>query len=551
MRILNKLILEAGFTKAFKKLYEDYTTSLDDRINKLEEYTEIMGELPEADLTFDAHCEIEKWTEENKATLKPFFYIPFFESTCPVPYPEENPNDPAKDADMDFSVVSEASNDINSNSHNYIVKFLIKDFDDQQSYKIKYSINGTEQDLLTIGSGGSTTIAVPQEPGAYTYKFIEILNSDGAKSIKEVNRIKSITIGDGGVLEKLSTIDEALQGPAADYPDSITKEPRKIIPELTEDQIIERLIIRVLSQNDNSKNFFRFIENITGSNLLNKVRSKIIKIVENERERLNDLREAAENKIQKRLDRAVGSSQKKVLKKKLQELKKENKKEKDRLSKRVPILPGFDPDPINKYIFQEEHSDMPDDIPEYINKNSIIRVTYVSYLDKYTDNAAVNRAVTRAKENLYDKEKERWRETQRKWARHLEEINKEEQEEDGENPYMIMASAIIKYWQSSATQPFSKSPPVPPCNTQPPLTGIYAPVYYGSKTLLANDLRRAWNNGKIFSVQPANPVASKLVASGVALACAKHLLLLKFLYLGGITTPVSPIPMIGFVPVAF
>ena len=69
--------------------------------------------------------------------------------------------------------------------------------------------------------------------------------------------------------------------------------------------------------------------------------------------------------------------------------------------------------------------------------------------------------------------------------------------------------------------------------------------------MLADDLRRAWNNGKIFEVQPANPVASKLVASAVAVSFAKHLALLKFLYLGGITTPAGPVPMVGFVPIAF
>ena len=69
--------------------------------------------------------------------------------------------------------------------------------------------------------------------------------------------------------------------------------------------------------------------------------------------------------------------------------------------------------------------------------------------------------------------------------------------------------------------------------------------------MLANDLRRAWNNGKIFEVQPANPIASKLVAAAVAVSFAKHLALLKFLYLGCITTPAGPVPMFGFVPVTF
>jgi hypothetical protein len=111
-----------------------------------------------------------------------------------------------------------------------------------------------------------------------------------------------------------------------------------------------------------------------------------------------------------------------------------------------------------------------------------------------------------------------------------------------------MATAIIDYWKSTLQKPFKPTPPIPPCNTTTPLTGIYSPISYGSESTLANDLRRAWNTGKSFSKLPLTPIASKAVASAVSVACAKHLISLKFLYLGGITTPVSPIPMIGFVP---
>ena len=54
-----KPILEEGFKKAFKKLYEDYDTSLEDR-KTIEKYRDMMEGLPTADLSFDANCEIEK-----------------------------------------------------------------------------------------------------------------------------------------------------------------------------------------------------------------------------------------------------------------------------------------------------------------------------------------------------------------------------------------------------------------------------------------------------------------------------------------------------------
>jgi hypothetical protein len=40
-------------------------------------------------------------------------------------------------------------------------------------------------------------------------------------------------------------------------------------------------------------------------------------------------------------------------------------------------------------------------------------------------------------------------------------------------------------------------------------------------------------------------------STAVAGAYALHLLEFKLLYLGGIPTPVGPVPMVGFVPVVF
>jgi len=149
------------------------------------------------------------------------------------------------------------------------------------------------------------------------------------------------------------------------------------------------------------------------------------------------------------------------------------------------------------------------------------------------------------KEKLYQAEKEDWLQRLRDWA-NSQEGETEESEGDG---YNIMAGAIIDYWKSTAITPFEPTPPVPPCNIPAPTGGIYTPIGYGSQSTLANDLRKAWNTGKSFSKVPLTPVASKAVATAVSVACAKHLLTLKFLYLGGISTPVGPVPMVGFVPV--
>ena len=119
------------------------------------------------------------------------------------------------------------------------------------------------------------------------------------------------------------------------------------------------------------------------------------------------------------------------------------------------------------------------------------------------------------------------------------------------DPYMMMARVTIAYWYACIVQPFKKSPSAPPALIVPPLGGIYIPIYYGSANRLANHLRRAWNTGKSFSKLPAKQPPAIAVSTAVAGAYAIHLLEFKLLYLGGIPTPVGPVPMVGFVPVVF
>ena len=121
----------------------------------------------------------------------------------------------------------------------------------------------------------------------------------------------------------------------------------------------------------------------------------------------------------------------------------------------------------------------------------------------------------------------------------------------GGDPYEEMAAVTIAYWYACLVKPFAPTPSALPALIPPPLTGIYIPLYYGSKKRLANNLRKAWNTGKTFSVLPAPMPPALAVSTAVAAAYALHLLEFKLLYLGGIPTPVGPVPMVGFVPVVF
>ena len=127
--------------------------------------------------------------------------------------------------------------------------------------------------------------------------------------------------------------------------------------------------------------------------------------------------------------------------------------------------------------------------------------------------------------------------------------NANDEESSSPDPYEELGKATIEYWKSALAQPLKANPPVPPCLVSLPLNGIYIPVSYGSAKLLGNDIRKALNAGKM--IEDNADLSAQLVASALAVAYAKHLLMIKFIYAGGITTPVGPVPMIGMVPAVF
>lgn len=123
--------------------------------------------------------------------------------------------------------------------------------------------------------------------------------------------------------------------------------------------------------------------------------------------------------------------------------------------------------------------------------------------------------------------------------------------EDGKDPWTQLAVATIAYWYSTIVKPFQPVTSALPALIPAPLGGIYIPIYYGGVKRLAKNLRRAMHMGQTFSALPATQPPALAVASALAVTYALHLLEFKLVYLGGIPTPVGPVPMVGFVPVVF
>ena len=125
----------------------------------------------------------------------------------------------------------------------------------------------------------------------------------------------------------------------------------------------------------------------------------------------------------------------------------------------------------------------------------------------------------------------------------------DESDDDGKpDAYKEIAKATIEYWKATGPQPLGKTPAAFPCMISSPLGGKYIPIYYGGVSKLAEDIRKAMNSGK--ESNNADAAAFK-VAKALSLAYTRHLLQMKFVYLGGIPTLGGNMPMIGFVPNVF
>jgi hypothetical protein len=248
------------------------------------------------------------------------------------------------------------------------------------------------------------------------------------------------------------------------------------------------------------------------------------------------------------------------------------------------LIAGFTPSQIifaksriglSRKIFQPSYSGQFSNLPNYLTPEFVAKFTFtgnldlpLDYLQRIGDKAGISSIVNskdpllkfgsnfvakiRQYGNPIEGEYKKYYDSLQTWISSLAEVSEnEEKERDPNDPYEIIAGGIINYWKSTLQQPLSSNPPVPPCAILPPGLGLYIPVSYGNKRRLADLLRRAFNSGKIFKIPGTEKPASLIVSTGLAIAFATHLLELKFIYQGGITTPAGPAPMIGFIPLVF
>lgn len=586
-----KTILEEGFKKAFKKIYDEEDVEFESKFTN-SKYADMFEKAPGPDTNFDTYCELEKWTEKNKDNLEKFIFYPFFTSTCPT----EIPIQPT--GEIDFNLLEEASKP--GEPEKYIT-MTISGFSEGINYKLLYSINGKDQPQQ-IATDNVLHVLAPIQAGLYEYIFKGVYGPDGTL-LKEINKSITLEVKPEGVV-----VIEEIKDPFAD------KKPRNPIPQMSENDRVKNIALRVVYQNDGSPEYGEWVDRLDiGHNkeFGKKVKAEVFKILgvtgstydtmkdSIVRKKALKKAEAYRKDLIDRFNKQGSSSVFGLTKKDIEdgfksELKKYEKQYGNSLSESDLIKEIMSEDktlkkedaikklyglpkatnisnPINEYIFQEEHIDNTSRIPDWLTAANICKFVFVSDIDEKMDgyanrnakndssgdsffdrfiyeNAELNRNTKKVLR--YIAEKNKWYDLLRKWGNSM--TGNIEEESQGGDGYEVMAQAIIDYWKSTAVQPFKPAPPITPCTSVPPLGGKYAPISYGNKSSLAADLRKAWNTGKRFKRQPLTPVASKAVASAVAVACAKHLLGVKFLYLGGLIVPSGPpIPMVGISPTTF
>jgi hypothetical protein len=478
--------------------------------------------------------------------MSKFQFYQMFPTTCPI-YKEIDPYD-GIDIDAEIAKSNEDSQNIISNSSDgYLYAMMsISDFAPGIAYKFVYDINGVEQPPLSADKEGVLVVRVSDAPGKYTYMFKRVIDLDG-NLIKEINKPASVTVGLDGVTEIPEVIKDPTEG----------KVKRPTVAKMTDEERNKIIANRILLQSDGTVYFKGWVERLdagyntrVGEKVMEevlakfdewyKLRSGILRaVLIKKRFKKNYYRQSQKDSINEGIEKTI----------------------KEEILDIIPSAAQLISDGIikentlNEYVFQNNHEIDPTNVPVWLTaQDYICKFTYDNRIDKVLSDRNTSFGETkrtRSKVKKYKKERKIWWQVLRDCANAKNVSDVDESSSFESDGYNIMAEAIIDYWKSTVVQPFKPTPPIPPCNVTAPLGGIYTPISYGSKTTLANDLRRAWNTGKRFSKQPLTPAASKLVATAVSVSCAKHLLKLKFLYLGGITTPAGPVPMIGFVPVAF
>jgi hypothetical protein len=526
-----KTILEIGFKKAFNDLFKSLAPTLEDKI-KDGNYADLLEGLP-IPKKYDAAAEFRKWVVSKGNALPDTNFYEFFppkpEPTKPIGAVPE-----LTSADIFGAAIEKDQPILTFTGKSGVAPYIFT-----------YTLNNGEPVQLTSDEFGFANLYVPFDvPGKLKYTLTNVVDSAFPDTQHKLNQTVEINIPTDATKPA-----EVING---------TIKPKLI---LTEEEKLELIVKRVLYQNDGNIKFVRFLtrlylgyENEYGK----KVADQCIKILGvADRKTILSQVTAKYTALFNTQNLIPGISSRISLTAYLSlnntKIQSEADKEYERVNSNLKTTLK---NPLNKKIIQLEYLDDKEVWPTWLTDTFICKFCYVKGIDDVSQTTH-GKATTpnendriEAKRKLYKVDRDKYNTLLKQWIDELAISEKKDADpDDGTDPYDTMAGAIINYWMSCTVAPFKSSPPVPPCTI--PTPGTYIPLYYGSRKALAKDLRRAWNTGKLAKVEPLLQPATKAVAAAVAAACAKHILQLKFIYVGQLTVGPAVIPMIGFVPTAF
>ena len=553
-----KAILDTGFVNGFNEIFYEEGVSLEDKF-KLPRFEDFNEPVVVPNYSNNVQCEIENCINLNKDLkvsfidyrksskpekihdYKPFQFFSLFESLCPIPFIEEEV-DFTGGIDIEEFINNKLDEDqsiIDTVSPDLFATLTIYGFNESVDYKFLYSINGKDQPLERA-EGGIFKTKIPTEVGEYTYTFKEVYSEgEDLNFIRAINKEAKVTIPEKGepVIVNILEDESDLQESTPKILDILNTDELDLSNEEVKEHLLNVLTERILLQNDETEEFYKWVKRFSTASSLNypKWVRTLLKELE---DKIKDLADSVKDKVIEKEGLLPGNR---------------NYTEYNKvIFNRFEIKEIIENSKINPYVWQSNKT-LDEDLPKWLTKTSIVAFTYDKYYDQSMFGGNSTMVETLRKEGKLKK----YKDEQDVWFERVtacvsnKDIDKT-QDDSFEDGYDILAKSIVDYWKSCTIQPLSKSPPVPPCNTAAPLGGIYVPIYYGNQSGLANKLRRAMNTGKKFGkLGLVHRPPSVAVATAIAAACSLHLLELKFIYLGGITTPASPIPMIGFVPVVF
>lgn len=490
-----KAILDAGFKEAFKQLYESQAPSLEDK--KLDpNFADLKDALPIPNI----NANIDKELQDCLNTKPPYVFYDFGFKTSP-------------------EITKELITEIKYTEAE-IPKITFSGTEGQAPYSFEYSIDGVNQPRVVSDLEGQITIDVDKsKPGSFEYRLMSITDAKGIQKI--INTFVVVVI------------------PESQYEESYIKETKVNLPKLKDDEIVELIADRVFVQYDGSQEFKLWLSRLKYSvngKLGDEVGSKVAGwIKENE----------AYAEYNKPATKTNGKIAPKVKPTKIP-------------SKKTALI-------YNTHKFQESYEEIKT-LPNFVDATNIMaKFTYYPEFDaiKKKEHDSLLKSGLFGSHPVKDHEnevigkkyaqwvfeRERWRNDRIDCVNKIAESYKKDADKGSDEAYDKLAKAVIDYWMSTAVKPFQPGPPIPPCVI--PTPGTYIPVYYGSQKKLAANLKRALNSGKYFEYPPTIQPATKVVATALAVAFAKHLTELKFIYMGQIYVGVSTAPMVGFVPVVF